>query len=56
LLRYGVDYLVVGPYERREFGANLGAYQARYPSLIRTPNYEIFAVRQVTAWTGGDSR
>jgi uncharacterized membrane protein len=44
LARYRVDYLVVGPFERREVAANLAAYQAHYPSIIRTVNYEVFDV------------
>ena len=35
---------MIGPGERKNLAANLPAYQAHYRSVIRTPNYEIFAV------------
>jgi hypothetical protein len=45
LLRaYGVDYVVIGPDERERFGADTEAYQVRFPPLLRTESYEIFAV------------
>jgi len=55
LSKYGVDYVVIGPAERQDLGANVAAYRARYPSVIRTANYEVFAVGEVTA-TRSDSR
>jgi hypothetical protein len=42
--RYGVDYVVIGPEERERSTANLAAYHARFPRLLRTQSYEIFAV------------
>jgi hypothetical protein len=42
--RYGVDYVVIGPDERDRPTVNLAAYQARFPRLLGTQNYEIFAV------------
>jgi hypothetical protein len=44
LRQYGVDYVVIGPDERQRFSANLAGYRARFPTLLRTENYEIFAV------------
>jgi hypothetical protein len=44
--KYGVDYVVIGPNERRELQANLEGYRARYPSIIQTENYDIFEVGQ----------
>ena len=41
---YGVDYVVIGPDERQRFAANLEGYRARFPTLLRTENYQIFAV------------
>ena len=41
---YGVDYVVVGPYERDRLGADPAKFRERYPSVIGTENYEIFAV------------
>lgn len=43
---YGIDYVVVGPNERDQLGADLTAYQARYPSIIRTAHYEVFDVKE----------
>jgi uncharacterized membrane protein len=45
LRQYAVDYVVIGPDERQRFAANLAGYRARFPTLLRTENYEIFAVR-----------
>jgi uncharacterized membrane protein len=42
---YGVDYVVIGPEERTRLGANLEAYRARYPRVVRTIQYEVFVVR-----------
>jgi hypothetical protein len=47
LRQYGVDYVVIGPDERQRFAANLEGYRARFPTLLRTENYEIFAVRRL---------
>ena len=41
---YGVDYVVVGPNERKQLGADPVKFRARYPTVIRTENYEVFAV------------
>lgn len=43
--RYGVDYVVIGPNEQQQLGANLAGYLARYPVILRTANYAIFKVR-----------
>ena len=45
LSKYGVDYVVIGPYERDRLGANVTEYRDRYPTVIATPQYEIFAVK-----------
>ena len=42
---YRVDYVVIGPEERARLGADSAAYRARYPRVIRTAGYEVFAVR-----------
>jgi hypothetical protein len=42
--RYGVDYVVIGPEERERSTADLAAYHARFPRLLRTQSYEIFTV------------
>ena len=48
LLRdYGVDYVVIGPAERKDFKADVDAYRKHYPSAIRTAHYEVFAVSEV---------
>jgi hypothetical protein len=46
MARYGVDYVVIGPEEFRKLGANPGAYASRYPCVIRTRSYCVFAVRR----------
>ena len=46
LAKYRVDYVVIGPREREELAANLAAYLAHYPTIIRTANYQVFAVGQ----------
>ena len=42
---YGIDYVVVGPNEVAQLGANRAAFASRFPSLAKTANYELFAVR-----------
>jgi hypothetical protein len=45
LLRaYGIDYLVVGPAEKLELGADSDRFRSRYSSVIRTRTYEVFEV------------
>jgi hypothetical protein len=45
LLRaYGVDYVVIGRYEREHLGADLQAYRRRFPLVVRTSSYEVFGV------------
>jgi hypothetical protein len=49
LLRaYGIDYLVVGPAEKVELGADLDRFRSRYSSVIRTDTYEVFEVGRTT--------
>jgi hypothetical protein len=48
LQQYGVDYVVIGPDERQRFAGDLEGYRARFPTLLRTENYEIFAVSPAT--------
>lgn len=45
LSQYKIDYVVIGPDAISELGANLAAYQARYPVVIQTPSYTVFDVR-----------
>jgi hypothetical protein len=45
LERYGVDYVAIGPIERDQLHANVGAFHAHYPIIIKTAHYEVFDVR-----------
>jgi hypothetical protein len=45
LRRYRVDFVAVGPEERRNFGADSAAWHARWPVVIATRDYQIFDVR-----------
>ncbi|HEX2282272.1 MAG TPA: hypothetical protein VHG52_10990 [Thermomicrobiales bacterium] len=49
LERYGIDHVVVGPNERDALGADLGAFADRYPTLVSTDSYALFAVDQRSA-------
>ena len=42
--KYGVDYVVIGPNEREEFRPDEAAFRARFPIVISTANYTVFAV------------
>lgn len=44
LAKYNIDYVVIGPVEREQLQPNVKAFRQRYPQIITTPNYEIFAV------------
>lgn len=43
--RYGVSYLVIGPYERDQLGANETEFRIRYPIVVETDQYVVFDVR-----------
>ncbi len=43
--QYGVSYVVVGPYERDQLGADEGAFRSRYPVVVETDQYVVFDVR-----------
>jgi hypothetical protein len=42
--KYNIDYVVIGPNEREQLGANLEPFRQQFQRIIATPNYEIFAV------------
>ncbi|HJQ97804.1 MAG TPA: hypothetical protein VJ826_05775, partial [Candidatus Polarisedimenticolaceae bacterium] len=42
--RHHVSYVVVGPDERKRFGADPESWRGRYPSILRTARYDIFSV------------
>ena len=44
LAGYGVAYVVVGPDEREHLAADPEAWRSRFPSVLRTPSYELFSV------------
>jgi hypothetical protein len=50
LKQYGVDYVVIGPQEIQDDGANLNYYKAHYPMTYLTPTgeYEVFRVGGVS--------
>lgn len=41
---YGVDFVAIGPEEREQLGAREDLFAARYPTVIRTAQYRVFAV------------
>ncbi len=46
LLRsYGIDYVVIGPDERTDLGADEDAFRERYPVAIETDGYRVYDVR-----------
>lgn len=46
IAKYGIDYIVVGPQERDQLGANVAALRARYgPPVIATGQYAVFKAR-----------
>lgn len=46
LIHYGVDYVVIGPPEKREnMEPNLEFYMNNFPIFIKTKNYYVFKVR-----------
>ncbi|MGI8552694.1 MAG: hypothetical protein ACR2PL_18185 [Dehalococcoidia bacterium] len=44
LKKYHVDFVVIGGEERNELHARVDLFRARYPRIISTGNYEVFAV------------
>jgi hypothetical protein len=44
--KYGVTHLVVGPWERFNFGINPEMFRPRYPPVVETTNYSVFDVRR----------
>jgi hypothetical protein len=45
LARYGVDYVLIGPVERDELGADDAAWVARYPIALEVGVYRVYDVR-----------
>lgn len=45
---YGIDYVVVGPVEQARLGAQSEQFRAIYRTVIRTDDYEVFAVERTT--------
>ncbi len=43
--QYKVDYIVVGPNEQSQLGADRGMMASRFQSVVSTANYELFAVQ-----------
>jgi len=50
--RYQLAYVVLGPDERKSFGADPEAWRARYPSILKTEGYEVFSVSPSRGATG----
>ncbi|HEV8632456.1 MAG TPA: hypothetical protein VGV61_19235 [Thermoanaerobaculia bacterium] len=44
LRRYGVDYVVVGPAERRSFAVDEQFFARRYPLLLQSGRYRVYSV------------
>jgi len=44
LRQYHVDYIVIGPAERTVFQPDANYFNAQFRLLLRTPNYDIYAV------------
>ena len=42
---YQIDYIVVGPYERKDLGANEAELGGRYPVVAQTPDWAVYDVR-----------
>lgn len=49
MTKYGVSYVVIGPYERDKMGADLDGYRRAYRSVLRTDNYDVFDVKGAPA-------
>lgn len=43
--KYGVNYVVIGPPEKREMKPNLQFYMRNFPILIKSENYYVFRVK-----------
>lgn len=39
-----IDYIVVGPNERREYGKNVGWFEGNYPVFLTSENYVVYRV------------
>ncbi|HWQ34949.1 MAG TPA: hypothetical protein VNQ79_19045 [Blastocatellia bacterium] len=46
LQRYSVDYVIIGPVERNQFGANEGFFAARYQAVVDVAGYRVYRIRQ----------
>jgi uncharacterized membrane protein len=45
LAAYGVDYLVIGPWEREHFHPDEAAFAARFARVVDLPPYAVYQVR-----------
>ena len=43
--KYGIDYLVIGPWERNEFRPDEDRFRQTYPRVLSTNDYEVFRLR-----------
>ncbi len=41
----GIDYVVIGPHERDQLGADEAAFKARYPVLVQVGDWTVYDVR-----------
>jgi hypothetical protein len=52
LRHYGVDYVVVGPHERRAFAVREEWLRERYPIVLETPSYRVYGVSSPSSPAG----
>jgi hypothetical protein len=47
--QYGIDFIVVGPHERKDLGADEAALRTTYPVVAQTADYAVYDVRGARA-------
>jgi hypothetical protein len=55
MARYGVDFVVIGPNEKEEMGADLPGYRRAFPTAATTDNYDVFDVRGAAGATSSST-
>ncbi len=56
LAGYGIDDVVIGPWERENFHPDEAGFAARFPRIVDRPPYAVFQVRGVRADSSANAR
>jgi hypothetical protein len=56
IAKYGVDYVVIGPNEKDQMGADLDGYRRDFRTILKTDNYDVFDATSNSTATSGSQK